>query len=70
MVGNLEDFARNPGILPINFLELDRTFYSDLKMKMSLRYIDGRVKVISTCMQMINQLDLLVARQKEDLLFI
>jgi hypothetical protein len=57
MAGSLEDFALSLGIIPINFLELDKTFYSVLKMKMSHRFTDGRVKGISICTQMTNQSD-------------
>ena len=56
MVGNLEDFVRSLGNLRINFLEMDKTFYLDLKSKKkSHRYFGGRVMVISICMRMINQ---------------
>jgi len=70
MAGNLEDFAQSHGIIPINFLVMDRTSCTVLEMKISLRYIDGRVKATSICMQMTNQLDLPEVRLKEDLHFI
>ena len=69
MDGNLEDFALNHGNQQTNFLEMDRTFYSVLKIKMKCQFIDGKVLGINICMQTIGRLDWGEVKIKEDLLF-
>jgi hypothetical protein len=65
--GNLVDIAQNLGNLNIDFLEMDKTFCSRSRMKMSHWYFDGRVMEINICTLMISLLVLGEARIKEDL---
>ena len=65
--GNLEDSALKHGNQHIDFLEMDKTFYSALKMKMKYKYLDGKVLEISICMRMIDRLEWGAVRIKEDL---